>query len=167
MKKMALMACLLSSIGCTRTAPGGGQTSFQGMWRLDRYEYRDTTSMAWLPDPGKAGYMGYIIYDGEEHMSVQLIPGNYRTLNGQVDQDALDCDSLRRLSALYARNYSYFALFDIHGDTIVHTVISASDPGLCGKVLKRCYAFTGDTLYLTPVAGDAPGNHRLKWIRSE
>lgn len=137
------------------------------MWRLDRYEYRDNAAAAWRPDPGKAGYKGYIVYDGTGHMSVQITPEAYRALNGQVDQDALDCDSLRRLSALYARNYAYFAECHIQGDTIVHTVISASDPGLCGKMLKRAYHFTADTLYLTPVLAASLGDHRLKWVRSE
>lgn len=143
------------------------ESKFQGMWRLERFEYFDNSKGIWLPNTMKNNYTGFIVYDGEGHMSVQITPDEFKELNGQIDIETLSFDSLKNMTRLYSRNYSYFANYTLSKNVIEHHVISASDPGLCGKILKRNYEFNEDTLYLIPVVSDSLQKNRLKWIRTK
>jgi hypothetical protein len=142
------------------------ESKFRGMWRLERFEYFDNNSGIWLLDTTRNGYTGFIVYDGEGHMSVQITPRDYKNLNGQIDIETLSDDSLKYMAKLYSTNYSYFANYTLSENLIEHNVFSASDPGLCGKILKRNYEFNGDTLYLIPVVSAKLRKNRLKWIKS-
>ena len=141
------------------------ENKFLGTWKLDRFEYKDLNIDKWITDSTKAGYKGFIIYDGKGHMSVQITPGEYDSLNGQLDIESLGYDSLKDIASLYSKNYSYFANYILSDNVIKHNIISASNPDLCGKQLERNYEFFEDTLYLIPVVSDSLRKNRLKWIR--
>ena len=141
------------------------ENKFLGTWKLDRFEYKDLNIDRWIADSTKVGYKGFIIYDGKGHMSVQITPGEYDSLNGQLDIESLGCDSLKEIASLYSKNYSYFASYILSDKLIKHKIISSSNPDLCGKQLHRNYEFIEDTLYLIPVVSDSLRKNRLKWIR--
>jgi hypothetical protein len=141
------------------------ENKFLGTWKLDSFEYKDLNINKWITDSTKAGYKGFIIYDGKGHMSVQITPGEYDSLNGQLDIESLGCDTLKDIASLYSKNYSYFANYILYDNLITHNIISSSNPDLCGKQLERNYEFIEDTLYLIPVVSDNLRKNRLKWIR--
>jgi hypothetical protein len=138
----------------------------QGLWKLDRFEILDTGTGKWMADPSRSNYIGFIIYDGQGHMAVQIIPGGYADFNTDRNIDSLDNSELKEWLNLYRSNLGYFAEYKIHDSTIEHSRLSANDPKEWGTIVTRDFEFIGDTLILTPhEKRDGNGSVRLRWTR--
>ena len=140
-------------------------SKFQGMWKLDKFETFDTSLGIWTEDTTRIGYSGFIIYDGIGHMSVHLLPKDYKNLNVNIDIDTLNLESLKRLTQLYSSNYVYFATYNLSDTLVEHTIVSATDPKRYGNVFTRKFNFKNDTLILTPKVANSDNKLRLKWVK--
>jgi hypothetical protein len=167
MNKLTFISILLFTLTICSCDTKERSTSpnFQGMWKLDKFETFDTSSGIWILDTSRIGYSGFIIYDGIGHMSVQLLPLNYKNLNTNIDVDTLDIESLKSLTRLYSSNHVYFAVY-VFSDTLVeHKIVSANNPKDIGNTLIRNFKFKNDTLILTPRVALGDKQFRLKWVK--
>jgi hypothetical protein len=119
----------------------------------------------WTADTTRIGYTGFIMYDGVGHMSVQLLPRNYKNLKTNFDIDTLNLEYLKLLTQLYSSNYVYFANYSLSDTMVEHKIVSATDPSHCGNLLRRKFQFNNDTLILTPKVSKGDQQLRLKWIK--
>ena len=139
---------------------------FNGTYRLDKFESRDSVSGKWKEDKWRGKYAdGFIQYDGKGHMSVHLYPRDYKEFDTNKNIDSLDLKELRELTRFYQSNFVYFADYKISDTTIAHTRTSATEPRNWGTVLTRSFEFTGDTLILTPHEKLENKKMRLRWVR--
>jgi hypothetical protein len=118
MRTIVISIVLILFICCGRNN-SISQEKFIGTWALDCFEYHDENTDVWIADSTRSGYKGFIIYDGQGHMSVQITPGEYDSLDGQIDFESVSCDSLKNIAQLYSRNYSYFASYFISDNVIL------------------------------------------------
>jgi Lipocalin-like domain len=139
---------------------------FHGMWKLDKYESYDTVSNKWNNSSARAGYTGYILYDGVGHMGVQLLPPSFKELANNQIPDSLNMDELKLLLRLHTTSFCYFGTYDIkNGNIIAHHRLSSNNPNEWGTTINRNFEFRNDTLILT--ASELIGNlkTRLRWIK--
>ncbi|MDQ3047453.1 MAG: lipocalin-like domain-containing protein [Bacteroidota bacterium] len=134
---------------------------FKGMWKLDKYE--SLISGNWLTDSAKLGYSGFILYDGENKMSVHLMPAGYSQFHPS-HSDSLSADDWKEVADHYHSSFVYFADYKVQGRIVEHTIQSCTEAVNIGKTLKREYEFKGDTLLLIPVNSEGKKS-RLRWIK--
>ncbi|MDP9041217.1 MAG: lipocalin-like domain-containing protein [Bacteroidota bacterium] len=117
--------------------------------------------------PNRAGYTGYILYDGVGHMGVQLLPPGYKNMYVNKNIDSLGVDEMRTILKLQSASFSYFAdcILDEGKNSIEHHKLSSNNPNEWGTTIKRSFQFNGDTLILT--ANELIGGlrTRLRWIK--
>jgi hypothetical protein len=135
------------------------------MWRLDKFESLDSLSNRWTDDSTRVGWSGYILYDGQGHMGVHLIPNGYKDFDSKKNIDSLSDDDLKELTKFYKSNFVYFANYNINGTVIDHQRLTATEPGNWGTTLTRDFDFKGDTLILTAHEKIAGQKLRLRWIK--
>lgn len=138
--------CALSS--CTQKTQSP-DTKFSGSWKLEKIESIADTNDKWNYDSVFTGWTGYITYDGQGHMGVQITPKGYKDFNVSRSTDSLSNKELKELVKLYQSNWVYFASYKITGNTIEHLRLSATEPKNWGTTLTRDFEFRGDTLILT------------------
>ncbi|UXE68819.1 MAG: lipocalin-like domain-containing protein [Chryseotalea sp. WA131a] len=138
---------------------------FHGMWTLDKFELFDSLTNNWTVDTTRIGTSGYILYDGEGHMGVHLIPRGYKDFDTNKNIDSLEHDDLKQLARFYKSNFVYFANYKIHETTIDHGRLTATEPGNWGTTLVRDFVFKGDTLILTAHEKVRGQQLRLIWIK--
>jgi len=109
------------------------------------------------------GCTGYITYDGQGHMGVQITPKGYKDYNTNKNLDSLTNTELKELIKLYQSNWVYFASYKITGNTIEHLRLSATEPKNWGTTLTRDFDFKGDTLILTAYEIVNGKKSRLFW----
>ena len=166
MNKLTFIILFFTLIICScATKKQSVYGKFQGMWKLDKFETFDTSLGIWTADTTRIGYSGFIMYDGMGHMSVQLLPRDYKNLNTNFDIDTLNLENLKRLTQLYSSNYVYFATYNLSDTLVEHKIVSATDPNHCGKLLRRNFNFKNDTLILTPKVAHGDNQLRLKWVK--
>lgn len=164
MKFILTLILLVILLGCGTTTQKA-QTTFDGMWRLDKFEAYDSLSNRWTIDSTRVAWMGYILYDGQGHMGVHLIPGNYQDTDTNKNLDSLQDNELKELVKFYKSNFVYFANYTITGQTIDHNRLTATEPNNWGTTLTRDYDFKGDTLILTARETIGGKKLRLRWIK--
>lgn len=167
MKLLKLIPGLLTLVtiyGCN-TNTQRPESQFQGMWRLDKFEQLDSLAGQWIDDPARIGWSGYILYDGQGHMGVHLLPKGYTDFDTRESIDSLNHDELKVLAKFYRSNFVYFANYATSGTTIDHKRLTATEPRNWGTTLTREFEFKGDTLILTAHEDIGGQQIRLRWIK--
>lgn len=138
---------------------------FTGRWKLYIVESKADSLSGWEPRQDHyKNRQGFIIYDGRGGMGVHHVPEAYEKyqLEGKGGIDSLTMNDLQHL----AGNFVYFGKYHVIDSLkiIEHHIESANLPIMWGKTAKRKYTFSGDTLFLNPVADRYP-KIRLKWLK--
>ncbi|MBS1490102.1 MAG: lipocalin-like domain-containing protein [Bacteroidetes bacterium] len=167
MKEVKLILGLLTLVAIYRcnSKTLKDDSKFDGMWRLDKFESFDSLANRWTNASAWAGWNGYILYDGNGHMGVHLIPKGYKDFDTNKNLDSLQDNDLKELIKFYKTNFVYFANYNINGKTIEHDRITATEPGNWGTTLTRDFDFKGDTLILTAREKIVGQKLRLRWIK--
>ena len=138
---------------------------FTGRWTLGIVEIQTDYDSEWKPRQDHyKNRQGFIIYDGKGGMGVHHLTENYEKyeFEGKGPLDSMTVKDLRHL----ADNFVYFGKYRIN-DTlkiVEHHIESVNFQDMWGKIAKRKYEFSGDTLILNPVTDRYP-KVRLKWIK--
>lgn len=144
---------------------GNDENKFSGMWKLDRIEALDSATGRWNHDTPYAEYDGYILYDGDGHMAVHLIPNRYSEFDTNKNIDSLTSEELKELTKFYQSNFVYVADYTITGNSIAHTRLTATEPKNWNTLLTRDFEFKQDTLLLTSHESILGKKLRLKWVK--
>ena len=136
-----------------------------GMWKLNKIETLDNESGNWFYDSVFTGWTGYIIYDCNGHMGVQITPNGYKDFKANKNPDSLNNDGLKELVKFYKSNWVYFANYFIVENTLEHRRLSATEPKDWGTILTRDYEFREDTLILTAHETIGGKKSRLWWVK--
>ena len=138
------------------------ENKLTGLWSLvvmDNYNEKTNEWEVW-----NGGMQGYILYDGDENISLHLLTKDYEKTELRFPDfdDSIPLEALKHLT----NSYVYFAKYKInYNDSIVtHKRISHSNPGEWGKTVHRKFGFIGHTLKLEPLE-DKTAGLRLKWIK--
>lgn len=138
---------------------------FTGRWSLHIVEIKKDSISEWEPRQDHyKNRKGFIIYDGQGGMGVHHVTENYEQykFEGKGNLDSLTTNDLRHL----ADNFVYFGKYKVLDSLkiIEHHIESVNFQNMWGKVAKRKYTFSGDTLVLNPLSDRYP-KIRLKWVR--
>ena len=148
--------------GCNQEIAQKDSTKFTGLWSLYIMEQLNPETEEW--SEWRNGMQGYILYDGQNNMSVHLTTEGYEDTDLQFPNfvDSISHEALKHLT----NSYVYFAKYTIDEEqhVVQHARISHSNPGEWNAVVKRRYSFSGDTLTLQPLEEETAGL-RLKWIK--
>jgi hypothetical protein len=160
--------------GCKTTIHGDSK-GLNGLWKLLIVEKKDSLGQ-WQVDGWMKNGTGFIIYDGNGHMAVQMTPEGYKNFNWLSERDntnslkvkaKLDSLSLNELKSLiihFSSDQAYFANYEILNDTIiVHDRISNSNPSAWNSRVERTFLIKKDTLILQL----PDGFRRLKWVKQK
>lgn len=163
--KLILVLLILAAVYSCNTKTQQSNNKFDGMWTLHKFESFDSLTNRWTDDSTRVGWSGYILYDGQGHMGVHLIPKGYKDFYTKKNLDSLSHDDLKNLAKFYRSNFVYFANYNITGTTIDHKRLTATEPANWGTTLTRDFDFKGDTLILTAHENIAGQQIRLRWIK--
>lgn len=162
-KKLLLLTLVLSAFGSCKTKVEEKTTGVEGLWELVSMKIKNTETGVWSDYRG--GMQGYLLYDGNKNMTIHLTDKNYEKTDLAFPNftDTIPLEALKYLT----KSYYYIGEYKILSDSMVqHTRISHSNPGDWGKVVKRHYEFSNDTLIITPTERNL-ANLELKWVRKE
>lgn len=153
---------LLTTFSCQKNNIVKEENPFHGMWTLALMEQFNQETGIW--QEWRNGMQGYILYDGNNNMSVHLTTKGYEKTDIRFPNftDTISEPALKHLT----NSYVYVAKYKVDKEnTIVeHARISHSNPGEWNKIVKRKYTFKGDTLILQPVE-KSNSNLRLIWVK--
>ena len=148
--------------GCGQENAQKDANKFSGLWSLYIMEQLDSETGEW--SEWRNGMQGYILYDGQNSMSVHLTTEGYEDTDLQFPNfvDSISHEALKHLT----NSYVYFAKYTVDEEqhVVQHARISHSNPGEWNAVVRRRYAFSGDTLILQPLEEETAGL-RLKWLK--
>ncbi|MFC3881854.1 lipocalin-like domain-containing protein [Algoriphagus namhaensis] len=150
---------------CTREKEPSDLEKFTGRWSLYIVEEQVDSAANWEPRQDHyKNRKGFIIYDGQGGMGVHHVTENYDqyVFEGKGGLDSLTAKDLRHM----ADNFVYFGKYSVDDSLkiIEHHIESANFQTMWGTTASRKYAFSGDTLILSPITERYPKG-RLKWIR--
>jgi Lipocalin-like domain len=164
MERRSLLAAPLFSAAADPRQP------FYGVWRLKRYEFKNTATGA-VTHPYTERPEGRITYDSAGRMSAQLMRPGRKLLAGLVPQagaaaifEQATPGELKEAAAGYI---AYYGTFDVLAaeHTVVHHVKGCLIPNWVGTDLRRQYEFRNGSqqLILTATTPTAVGT--LVWER--
>lgn len=159
-----LLLFVINISGCTEQPTPEKMNPFEGLWKLQAMEQRDTVTGQW--SQWRNGMQGYILYDATNTMAVHLTTTGYENTDLRFPNfiDTIPEAALRHLTG----SYVYFAKYTVNEDEgyVQHARFSHSNPADWNVVVRRKYTFKGDdTLILQPYES-ANSNLKLTWVRS-
>ena len=174
MKILSFVAILVFMTACSENTKKTKESQLAGLYKLYITELQDSTG-TWHEDPWTKGGTGYIIYDGLGHMAVHITPEGYKDYNWLTEKasisrervkaktDSMSVAELKAAVLEFSSSFVYVANYSVEdsAQVVQHHRISASIPSVWGTVVRRGYAFSGDTLILSVLNS----NRRLKWIK--
>ncbi len=174
MKILILITLSAGMSACSGTINSTKESQLAGMYKLLITEIQDSTG-AWHEDSWTKGGTGYIVYDGLGHAALQITPKGYKDFEWMNEKESINKERVRQKtdsmsvaelkSAVieFSSFYAYIANYKVEdtAQIVQHQRISSSIPVVWGTVVRRSFAFSGDTLILRVVNG----NRRLKWIK--
>jgi Lipocalin-like domain len=145
-----------------------------GMYKLYISENADSNGV-WHEDPWTKGGTGYIVYDGDGHMAVQIMREGYNEFKWLPEEqslrdeyinqkiDSMSVDELKNAVRAFSSLYTYAGNYTIEdtADVVKHERIATSIHSPVGSTVRRGFTFSGDTVILRVLNG----NRRLKWIK--
>ena len=169
-----LMLLFVVFAGCRSNEHCKNSDALAGLYRLHSIETKDSSG-AWHPENITISGDGYILYDGNGHMAVQLVGKGYKDFHWLNEAQALNPDTLKKKidsmagdelrAALteFTANFVYVANYHINDSShiVQHDRLSNTIPSAWNTTVQRKFSFAGDTLILEPVNA----NRRLKWVR--
>jgi hypothetical protein len=132
-----------------------------GTWRLVSAEI---TSGGEVRYPFGEDAAGYIVYNGDGHMSVTIA----RAGRENFASEDLRGGSAAEKAAAFDSYLTYCGRYEIHGDRVVHYVEACLFPNWVGSEQERFYEFRGGRLILsTPevLMGGAMVSGEMTWER--
>lgn len=135
----------------------------EGLWKLHVMEVKDSLDnwQEW-----RGGMKGFLLYDGDGHMALHLMPKNYEktTLAFPNFTDTISLEALKYIT----NNYNYFGTYTIDYDSSIvsHYKISHSNPSEWYTTARRRFSFSGDTLIVKPVE-EKNARLRLKLLKEK
>jgi hypothetical protein len=148
--------------GCNQETAQKDTNKFSGLWSLSIMEQLNAETGEW--SEWRNGMQGYILYDGQNNMSVHLTTEGYEDTDLEFPNfvDSISHEALQHLT----NSYVYFAKYTVDEEehVVEHARISHSNPGEWNAVVRRRYSFSADTLTLQPLEEENTGL-RLKWIK--
>ena len=162
--KCVLVVLMVFYFGCQTQVESGSNNNLEGLWTLQMMELYDPATNDYAEWRG--GMQGYILYDSQGHMALNLATKDYQNFELAFPNftDTIAIEALRHLT----NNYFYMANYKVLEDEgiVEHARIIHSNPGEWNDVVRRRFAFNGDTLIISPVEERNKGL-RLKWIRTK
>ena len=152
--------CLIYACQSPQNPPVQQQEAVKGLWKLFSMEVKDSLGN-WSAYRG--GMQGFLLYDGNGSMALHLSTDGYENTDLEI-KNFTDTIALEKLQYL-TNFYGYMGQYRIidSASIVEHTRISHSNPNDWGKTVQRRFAFSGDTLVITPVES-ANANLKLKWL---
>ncbi len=174
---MRLIIFLITSVlisACTGKSKPNRNEQLAGMYKLYIAENADSNGV-WREDPWTKGGTGYIVYDGMGHMAVHITRQGYNDFTWlpeeeslrpeRVNQklDSMSTEELKATVRAFSSSYVYVGNYTIEDtiEVVKHHRISTSIHSPLGSIVRRAFAFSGDTIILRVLNG----NRRLKWIK--
>ncbi len=159
---------------CTGKSKPNRNEQLAGMYKLYIAENADSNGV-WREDPWTKGGTGYIVYDGMGHMAVHITRQGYNDFTWlpeeeslrpeRVNQklDSMSTEELKATVRAFSSSYAYVGNYTIEDtiEVVKHHRISTSIHSPLGSIVRRAFAFSGDTIILRVLNG----NRRLKWIK--
>lgn len=137
---------------------------FVGTWRL--VSFQSTSAEGETVFPLGRNATGYLIYTATGHIAVVLSKAN---------RSPFETDDLRSATAAekinaYDTYFSYFGVFEVHDDRVIHRIEHSLFPNWIGLEQERFFQFDGDQLVLRtpPIHTDGQAmTSELVWERVE
>jgi len=158
----ALLFLTISFTAISQKKPAISNQIFKGLWILDNYESFDTLSEKWSTETGRIGYVGYILFDGEGHMAVQITPADYHEFDLGKKNDSI---GKKVVTSYHGNNLIYFAEYKVEGNVINNKILSSTNPESVGAILIREFEIKGKTLLITPKNKLKGSQIRMKWVK--
>ena len=162
--KCVLVVLTIFFFGCQAPEERGSINKLEGLWTLQIMELYDPETNDYTEWRG--GMQGYILYDEQGHMALNLATKDYQNFELAFPNftDTIAVEALRHLT----NNYFYMANYKVleDEDIVEHARIMHSNPGEWNDVVRRRFAFNGDTLIISPVEERNKGL-RLKLTRAQ
>jgi hypothetical protein len=155
---------LASLLGCMATTYAA-DLSVLGAWKLVSFALEDTvtgeTSRPWGENPS-----GYLMYLPDGHMSAVL------TSEGRKPVSASEDKYNEKVAQLLFNMSAYAGTYTVEGDTVVHHVEVAWQPGWVGSDQPRQAKLDGDmlTIRTQPIRNTLEGKdyvYILVWKRAQ
>ena len=165
MRILKIIVVITLLLSCNAENEKSDFDKFTGRWSLYVVEIQSDSISAWAPRQDHyKNRKGFIIYDGKGGMGVHHVPENYESYEFQASGglDSLTVKDLRHL----ADNFVYFGKYSVNDSLkiVEHHIELVNFQNMWGRVAKREYVFSGDTLILNPLSNRYP-KIRLKWLR--
>ena len=161
-KHYGLFMSVILYVGCQQPANLSSSETLAGLWTLhsmESYNANTDTYEEW-----RDGMQGYILYDGDGHLALNLSSKDYQDFEFEFPNftDTIAIEALRHLT----QNYFYVANYTVFEEEgiVEHARLAHSNPGEWNDIVRRKYAFSGDTLVISPVE-DRNKGLLLKWIK--
>ena len=140
------------------------QESFVGTWKLLSFEMQRSVGETTYPFGQDAE--GFIFYDGDGNVSVQLARADRPSFASGDMQTGTD----EEIREAYMGYVAYFGKYDVNeaGGYVTHKVSQSTFPNWKGDAQRRYFKISGDTLTLsTPpmVFGGEEATGVLVWER--
>jgi len=174
MKLFILFIIAGLSFTCADKSRQNRNSILAGMYKLYTIENKDSAGI-WRQQEWARDGDGYIVYDGNGHMAVHIVPGGYKDYKWLDEEPSINSDAVRnKIDRMttgelkeavkeFESSYVYFGNYavDDTADVVTHYRITSSIPAVWGTTVKRKFSFHGDTIILEPLNA----NRRLKWIK--
>lgn len=147
MKFLPFIFTFFVLLGCEKKIPQ--KPTLSGLWKLESMKVRDTVSNTW--SHYKGGMDGYLLYDGNGHVSLHLYEKGYEKSGIEFPNfnDSIPLEALKHIT----KSYYYMGNYTVsEKDSVVsHYKLSHSNPSEFGLTAERRFYFIGDTLVMEPV----------------
>ena len=166
---------LILAISCNDGNLDSAMEQFEGLWKLHRHEIRNSQGQ-WVEHDWMKDGTGYLLYDGEGHMSMHITPKDYKKkrVNWNYKVDSIQSKMYKSEFEVFSKKDSFLTLSSyvyvancriLEGNIIEHARLSHGNPERFNDVVQRAFRFHGDTLILSPLNLDDQSERRVKWIR--
>ncbi len=161
MKFLPFIFTFFVLLGCEKKIPQ--KPTLSGLWKLESMKVRDTVSNTW--SHYKGGMDGYLLYDGNGHVSLHLYEKGYEKSGIEFPNfnDSIPLEALKHIT----KSYYYMGNYTVsEKDSVVsHYKLSHSNPSEFGLTAERRFYFIGDTLVMEPVEKKNL-NLKPKWLKN-
>lgn len=162
LKNIAFVGIFVFAFACQKNE--SPRSEITGLWKLESMKVRDTVTNSW--SHYKGGMDGYLLYDGNGHVSLHLYEKGYEKARIEFPNfnDSIPLEALKHIT----KSYYYMGNYSVsEKDSIIsHYKLSHSNPSEFGLTAERRFYFSGDTLVMQPVE-EKNSKLKLKWLKAK